>query len=170
MGRIKGQKQNEWCVYKKKYEGELYEKNEYRYPLPPVGSYVVVWRRRDNFKKGYGADGTVLGVYNLDDNCLDALNRPLVYKVVEYKLGSDKENAVKMQNSVYLESAGLGRGYTYKKWIDTVSITNGYYYLEIQESSKPIYDSQDVFNPNSAKCPVAEQIPSIEKAKKNPKR
>lgn len=162
MGAKKGAKQNDWCVYRKPYEGKLYEKNEYLHELPPVGSYVVVWRRHENFKRGYGKNKDILGVYDLDDNCLDALGRPLVYKVVEYKLGTDKEVATNKANSVYLESGGIRGLVTYKKWIDTVRICNGYYYLEIMESSRQIYDSQDVYCMSIDDKPVAEKVASIE--------
>ncbi len=174
MGRKKGAKQNDWCVYKKEYNGELYEKNEARYPLPQIGDYVIIWRRRENYKRGYGKDGDVIGVWELDDNCLDALNRPLVYQVKEYKLGIDKPTA--RGNSVYLESGGI-RGYvTYKKWIDTISISNGYYHLEVRPNARQVYDSQDVFCHDSKKQIPAEYVPSKEKAlrqkekedKKNP--
>lgn len=165
MGRKKGEKQNEWCVYRKPYEGKLYDKNMYLHELPQVGSYVVIWRRRENFKRGLGKNKDVLGVYNLDDNCLDALNRPLVYKVVEYKLGTDKESALNKANSVYLESEGIRGNLIYKKWIDTVSICNGYYYLEVMDSKKQVYDSQDVYAMPIDDCPVAEWTEGHEKNK-----
>ena len=118
-------------------------------------------RRRENFKRGYGKDGDVIGTWGFDENCLDALNRPLVYRVIEYKLGIDKPTA--RGNAVYLESSGIRGYFTYKKWIDTISICNGYYLLEIRPDARQVYDSQDVFNPSSDKLIPAEFVASKEK-------
>ena len=122
MGRKKGMPQNDWCVYRQKDMGELHEKNEVRFELPPVGSYVVV-RIRETKLRGYGKDKDIIGTYELDDTCLDAMGRALVYKVMDYKLGIDKPLA--RGNAVYLEATTKRGHYTYKKWIDTLRISIG---------------------------------------------
>lgn len=154
MGAKKGAKQNQWCVYKQKDMGELHEKNEVRFELPPIGSYVVV-RVRHTYLRGYGKNGDVRGAYVLDDNCLDAMGRALVYKVIDYKLGIDKP--LDRGNAVYLE-ATTRSGYVYKKWLDTLRISIGYYYLELRPDSRQVYESKDYYDCNSMDCPVAEYI------------
>lgn len=157
MGRKKGQPQNDWCVYRQKDMGELHEKNEARFPLPPVGSYVVV-RVRETFLRGYGEDKSVLGIYNFDDNCLDAWGKPLVYRVMEYKLGIDKPTAP--GNAVYLEARTKRGHYTYKKWIDTLRISIGYYQLEVRPDDEQIYEHVEFYNHGVENCPVAEYTSS----------
>lgn len=166
MGRKSGEKQSAWSVYRKKEVGELYDHNIVKNPLPPVGAYVVV-RRAEVHPRGIGKNQDIKVSYFFDDNCLDAMGRPLVYQVMEYKLGI--EHPTLRANAVHLV-ATTKSGFQYHKYIDTIRASNGYYYLEIQESSKQLYEAEDVYNAHSDDNPVAEYITMVEKNKKNYKR
>lgn len=166
MGRKKGEKQSAWSVYRKKEVGELHDHNVVKNPLPPVGSYVVV-RRAEVHPRGKGKNLDIKVSHFFDDTCLDAMGRPLVYQVVEYKLGIEKPTS--RANAVHLV-ATTRSGFQYHKYIDTIRATNGYYLLEIQESSKQIYEAEDVYNASSDDNPVGEFITMVRDEKENYKR
>ena len=156
MGQKKGAKQNDWCVYKKKYEGQKYEKNPHLYDVPAIDDWVVVWVRKPNYERGRGKDNNILGVYELYDRCIDANRRPLVYQVVGYEYSKDSTVGL-----VKLESVN-SPNYTYKCELDSIRICNGYYRLEKTTSLHP-YDALDVIKKKAEDLPVAEYIKSFYK-------
>ena len=81
--------------------------------------------------------------------------------MIEYKLGIDKPTAP--GNAVYLEATTRRGHYTYKKWIDTIRISIGYYYLELRPDDTQVYEYKDFYDSNLEDCPIAEFTPSKRK-------
>lgn len=151
---------HDWRKKKAVDNGPLYEKNEVRFPLPPVGSHVVVWVRK-TFKRGYGEDGNVRSTWVPDDSSRDAWNRPLVYKVVDYKLGIDEP--LSKGNAVRLE-ATMRSGFVYSRTLPTIHCTNGYYRLFDKDTSAQ-YLAAVLVNPKA--IPVAELNPRARREKES---
>lgn len=150
---------NNWRMKRAVDNGPMYETNEARYPLPEIGSHVIVCVR-ETYARGYGEDRSVRGVWQVDDSCRDAWNAPIVYEVMEYKYGIDKPTL--KGNAVRLEAkmrSGLG---TWTRTLPTVSISNGYYRLLEREHGEQFFKK---FRVNSKDCPVAELGPRVRKKK-----
>jgi len=158
---------NNWRVPKSVDRGPLFEHNEVRYPLPEVGSNVIVMVRK-TYDRGYGDDGTVRSSWEPDDTCVDAWGAPLVYTVVEYKLGIDKPLA--RANAVRLE-ATMKSGFVYTRTLPTIHISMGYYFLARQtgqQFQKTLKRTGRFYN--SKDLPIAELNPSARRKKENMER
>ena len=151
--RKKGYNLSAWSGRRQKDNGPLYDNNEFRFPLPPVGSYVVV-RVRETFERGYGEENDVKGRWVPDDNCVDGWGVPLVYTVVGYTKGIEDH---RKGNVCLLEARSKrNKDYINKKRLDVLRIGIGYYYLELREN-----DSQEglTLRESVDESPVAEYTP-----------
>ncbi len=142
--------QNEWGCKRQKDLGEINCENKVKYPLPDIGDFVYVRVNHVYFKR-QGAEKNIKCKYELDDGYVDAWGAPVVFKVVGYSLSKDEPLA--KGNYILLEGKRNGSSYIYKKSIDTIRVSIGYYFLEQRPDDKQIYRS---VKGNADNSPVSE--------------